>query len=86
MYRMLFEDPNNPEREEILNIIADCIDDLSDQGFDDKDVIECTVKYALTLAYLMTTEESMDELVESIKTSALEVREQAMKANKRKLN
>ena len=55
MYRMLFEDPNNPEREEILNIIADCIDDLSDQGFDDKDVIECTVKYALTLAYLMTT-------------------------------
>ena len=76
MYRMLFEDPNNPEREEILNII----------GFDDKDVIECTVKYALTLAYLMTTEESMDELVESIKTSALEVREQAMKANKRNLN
>ena len=55
MYRMLFEELDNPQREEILNVIADCIDDLSDQGFDDKDVIECTVKYALTLASVSYT-------------------------------
>ena len=86
MYRMLFEDPDNPEREDITNVIADCIDDLSNQEFDDKEVVECGLKYLLTLAYLMTTEESMDALIESIKTDALKLREQAMKINKRILN
>ena len=86
MYRMLFEDPDNPEREDITNVIADCIDDLSNQEFDDKEVVECGLKYLLTLAYLMTTVESVDELVESIKASALEVKEQAMKTDRRNLN
>ena len=86
MYRMLFEDPDNPEREDITNVIADCIDELSNQEFDDKEVVECGLKYLLTLAYLMTTVESVDELVESIKASALEVKEQAMKTDRRNLN
>jgi predicted AlkP superfamily pyrophosphatase or phosphodiesterase len=86
MYRMFFEDPDNPEREEITDLIADCVDDLTNQGFDDKAVVECGLKYLLTLAYLMTTEESMDALIESIKTDALKLREQAMKINKRILN
>ena len=86
MYRMLFEDPDNPEREEITDLIADCIDDLSNQGFDDKAVVECGLKYLLTLAYLMTTVESVDELIESIKASALVVKEEAMKTDRRNLN
>ena len=86
MYRMLFADPDNPEREEITDLIADCIDDLSNQGFNDKDVVECALKYIVTLAYLMATEESMDALIESIKTDALKLTEQAMKINKRILN
>ena len=86
MYRMFFEDPDNPEREEITDLIADCVDDLTNHGFDDKSVVECGLKYLLTLAYLMTTEESMDALIESIKTDALKLREQAMKINKRILN
>ena len=86
MYRMLFEDPDNPEREEITDLIAACIADLSNQGFDDKAVVECGLKYLLTLAYLMTTEESMDALIKSIKTDALKLREQAMKINKKILN
>ena len=86
MYRMFFEDPDNPEREEITDLIADCVDDLTNQVFDDKAVVECGLKYLLTLAYLMTTEESMDALIKSIKTDALKLREQAMKINKRILN
>ena len=86
MYRMLFEELDNPQREEILNVIADCIDDLSNQGFNDKDVVECALKYIVTLAYLIATEESMDALIESIKTDALKLTEQAMKINKRILN
>jgi hypothetical protein len=86
MYRMLFEDPDNPEREDITNVIADCIDDLSNQEFDDKEVVECGLKYLLTLAYLMTTVESVDELIESIKASALVVKEEAMKTDRRDLN
>ena len=86
MYRMLFEDPDNPEREDITNVIADCIDDLSNQEFDDKEVVECGLKYLLTLAYLMTTVESVDELIESIKASALVVKEEAMKTARRNLN
>jgi len=86
MYRMLFEDPDNPEREDITNVIADCIDDLSNQEFDDKEVVECGLKYLLTLAYLMTTVESVDELIESIKASALVVKEEAMKTDRRNLN
>jgi len=86
MYRMLFEDPDNPERQDITNVIADCIDDLSDQEFDDREVVECGLKYLLTLAYLMTTVESVDELIESIKASALVVKEEAMKTDRRNLN
>ena len=86
MYRMLFEDPDNPERQDITNVIADCIDDLSDKEFDDKEVVECGLKYLLTLAYLMTTVESVDELIESIKASALVVKEEAMKTDRRNLN
>tara|TARA_R100001244_G_C5163827_1_gene131244 strand:- start:644 stop:904 length:261 start_codon:yes stop_codon:yes gene_type:complete len=86
MYRMLFEDPDNPEREDITNVIADCIDELSNQEFDDKEVVECGLKYLLTLAYLMTTVESVDELIESIKASALVVKEEAMKTDRKNLN
>ena len=86
MYRMLFEDPDNPEREDITNVIADCIDDLSNQEFDDRAVVECGLKYLLTLAYLMTTVESVDELIESIKASALVVKEEAMKTDRKNLN
>ena len=86
MYRMLFEDPDIPEREDITNVIADCIDDLSNQEFDDRAVVECGLKYLLTLAYLMTTVESVDELIESIKASALVVKEEAMKTDRKNLN